>query len=115
MKNLRHLLMIGAFMAGSFASYADAAPRPIRQVNQLKTTMLQKVSELSLDAYDIDEVELQVSYVVSPTGEVEVTEVSGSSCFVNEYVRMMIEKDEVRVDDSLIGQEVTMNIKYARI
>lgn len=115
MKNTRHLLTIGLLMAGSFASYAEAAPRPIRQITQLKSVMLDKISELSLDRYNIDEVELQVSYIVDVEGTVTVTEVTGANCFVNEYVRMMMEKDQVRVGETLVGQEVTMKIKYARV
>lgn len=115
MKTVRHLLTAGLIMAGTMTSFADESPRPIRQVNTLKTVMLEKISELSLDRYDIDEVELQVSYKINAEGQVTVTSVTGASCFVNEYVRMMIEKDEVPVDATLIDQEVTMNIKYARV
>ncbi|NVK27634.1 MAG: hypothetical protein HWE14_06300 [Flavobacteriia bacterium] len=115
MKTLRHLLTVGLVIAGSMAGYAEEAPRPIRQVNTLKSVMLNKISELSLERYNIDEVELQVSYTVNENGRVTVTKVTGASCFVNEYVRMMIEKDEVPVADALVNQEVTMNIKYARV
>ncbi len=115
MKNVRHLLTVGLIMAGSMTSFADESPRPIRQVNTLKTVMLEKISELSLQRYGINEVELQVSYTINADGHVTVTSVTGASCFVNEYVRMIIEKDEVPVESSLIDQEVTMNIKYARV
>lgn len=115
MKPVRHLLLIGLLSVGSLASYAEGSPRPIRQINTLKAVMLEKISDLSLDYYNIDEVELSVSYSIDSEGVVEVTSVTGASCFVNEYVRMMIEKDRVLVDPSLMDEVITMNIKYARV
>lgn len=115
MKTMRHLLMIGLMTFGSVAGFAEEAPRPIKQVNTLKTVMFDRLTQLNLGRYDLTDVELSVTYTVSEAGEVTVTDVTGANTFVNEYVRMMIEKDDVFVDSSLANREVTMNVKYARV
>lgn len=115
MKNLTITLSMALLMVGSVAANAEEVPTPIQQKSKLNSVVMDRIDDIHIAEFGKDEVEVTVHYTVNNEGVVKVTEVEGNDCFINSYVKAMIEGDAIFVTEELANQEHTVKVKYVNI
>ncbi|MDX5325274.1 MAG: hypothetical protein LPK80_03345 [Bacteroidota bacterium] len=82
---------------------------------KLNHFLIDQIDDIDMEYFNLKEVSATLTIKVGMDGKIEVLDVKGESCFINNYIKIMLEKEDVLVEGMSPGTTRTLNVKYVRV